>query len=106
MPPHLTVYTHSDYRPKKEKAQLPPTNLAHTPLEDRDPLVPVHTRTPAEEWGTKRALDYFLRGLGWRTLTVDLKRYCCRTSLLCRIVYSWCRMWSQKPVVSSDLNRI
>jgi hypothetical protein len=27
---YLNDYTHSDYRPKKEKAQLPPTNLTHT----------------------------------------------------------------------------
>jgi hypothetical protein len=28
----LNVYTHSDYRRKKEKMQLPPTNLTHTPF--------------------------------------------------------------------------
>ena len=27
---NLNDYKHSDYRPKKEKTQLPPTNLAHT----------------------------------------------------------------------------
>jgi hypothetical protein len=28
----LNDVTHSDYRPKKERAQLRPTNLSHTPL--------------------------------------------------------------------------
>jgi hypothetical protein len=28
--PNLNDYSHSDYLPKKEKAQLPPTNLSHT----------------------------------------------------------------------------
>src|SRR3989442_138754 len=31
---YLNVCTHSDYRAKKEKTQLPPTKLAHT-LQDR-----------------------------------------------------------------------
>jgi hypothetical protein len=40
-------------------------------LEDRDPPIPVHSRTPAEDWGTKAVLDYFLRDIGWRILNAD-----------------------------------
>lgn len=40
-------------------------------LEDRDPPVPVECRTPAEDWGTKTVLDYFLRSHGWRALPGD-----------------------------------
>jgi hypothetical protein len=40
-------------------------------LEDHDPPILVACRTPAEDWGTKAVLDYFLRYLGWHTLNAD-----------------------------------